>query len=80
MCYILFVSILASFFIDGFVWLYLYLNLCKNIGFKNAIKTSVQYQLDIIKRFFLLFIGYNSNLKTHMIKIDYQNREDNKKQ
>ena len=33
MCYILFVSILASFFIDGFVWLYLYLILCKNIGF-----------------------------------------------
>ena len=71
---------MASFFIDGFVWLYLYLILCKNIGFKNAIKTSVQCQLDVIKQFFFLLIGYHPNLKIDMIKIDYQNREDNKNQ
>lgn len=80
MYYILFVSILASFFIDGFVWLYLYFNLCKNIGFKNAIQSSIQYQLDVIKQFFFLLIGYNPNLKIDMIKIDYQNKEDNKNQ
>lgn len=79
MCYILFVSILASFFIDGFVWLYMYLILCKNIGFKNAIKTSVQCQLDVIKQFFFLLIGYHP-IKIDMIKIDYQNKEDNKNQ
>jgi hypothetical protein len=79
MCYILFVSILASFFIDGFVWLYLYFNLCKNIGFKNAILSFVQYQLDVIKQFFFLLIGYHP-IKIDMIKIDYQNEEDNNNQ
>ena len=54
--------VLASFWVDGFVWLYLYYNLCKNIGFKNAIITSFQVQIDIVKDFILFLFGYNKDL------------------
>lgn len=54
--------VFVSFWIDGFVWLYLYYKLCKNIGFKNAIITSFKVQIDIVKDFTFFLFGYNKDM------------------
>lgn len=83
MSYWLIIALLAEFWIAGMFWITTYLKFAHTVGFKNAFITSLNWQIELIKSFFLFMIGYNPNLKAPIIYIppfDVEENQDDKKE
>lgn len=67
--------VVAQFWISGIVWLAWYFNLCKNIGFKNSIVLVFETQIELIKKFLFLLVGYYPELNNiQKISLNYNKK------